>query len=144
MNLNAGPNVFENRLIFHWKAHLFISFRSLNRLLAILSCTLRVENRDVSLAKNLGLHWTLSDESLTCIKNKRGPIEPWGTPALILNQDQLWSLRITLWFLFLSKSAKRLNKFPEIPLRLSLWIISSCHTLLKAFEMSRNTPLTCH
>ena len=106
------------KLIFHWKAHLFISFRSLLGLLAVLSGTLTVENRDVSSANNLGLHWRLSDKSLMYIRNKSGPnIEPWGTPALILAQDELWSLRITLCFLFLKESVKRLNKFPEIPLR---------------------------
>ena len=47
--------------IFHWKAHLFISFRSLLRLLAVLSGSLTVENRDVSSANNLGLDWTISD-----------------------------------------------------------------------------------
>ena len=56
------------------------------------------------------------------IRNKSGPIiEPCGTPALILAQDKLWPLKITLCFLFLKKSVKRLNKFPEIsPLHLSL------------------------
>ena len=51
------------------------------------------------------------------IRNKSGPIiEPCGTPALILAQDKLWPLKITL-----KKSVKRLNKFPEIsPLHLSL------------------------
>ena len=34
----------------------FISFRSLFRLLAVLTATLTVENRDVSSANNLGLH----------------------------------------------------------------------------------------
>ena len=128
------------KLIFHLKAHLFISFRSLFRLLAILSGTLTVENRVVSSVNNLGLHWRLLDKSLMYIRNKSGPnIEPWGTPALILAQGELWPLRITLCFLFLKKSVKRLYKFPEIPLCLSLGIIPSCHTLLKAFEMSPQT-----
>ena len=30
--------------------------------------------------------------------------------------DELWPSRITLCFLFLKKSVKRQNKFPEIPL----------------------------
>ena len=54
------------------------------------------------------------------IRNKSGPnIEPWRTPALILAQDELWPLWITLFFLFLKKSVEKLNKFPEIPLPLS-------------------------
>ena len=71
-----------------------------------------------------------------CIRNKSGPnIAPWGTPALTLAQDELWPLRITLCFLFLKKSFKKLNKFPEILLGLSLLINPSCHTLSKAFEI---------
>ena len=55
------------------------------------------------------------------IRNKRGPnIEPWVTSALILAQDELWPLRISLCFLFLMKSVKRFNKFRGVPLRLSL------------------------
>ena len=54
------------------------------------------------------------------IKNKTGSnIEPWGTPALILAQGERWLLRITL-LSFFKKSVKRINKFPEIPLRLRL------------------------
>ena len=50
------------------------------------------------------------------IRNKSRPnIEPWGTPALKLAQDELWPLRITLCFVFLKKSVERLNKFPEFP-----------------------------
>ena len=63
------------------------------------------------------------------IRNKSAPnVEPSGTPALILVQDELFSLRITLCFLFLKKAVKRLNKFPEFALRLSLLIILCCHT----------------
>ena len=55
------------------------------------------------------------------VGNKSRPnIEAWGTSALILAQYELWSLRIILCFVFLKKSVKRLNKFPEIPLHLSL------------------------
>ena len=96
--------------VSHWKAHLFISFKPLFRLLAVLSGTLAVENRDVLSADNLGLHWKLSDKSLMFIgnkirpnnwrlsdkslmyiRNKSGPnIESWKTPALILAQHELW------------------------------------------------------
>ena len=89
------------KFIFQWKAHLFISFRSLLRLLAVLSESLLAENRNVSSANNLGLHWGLPDKSLMYTRNKSGPnIELWETPALILVQDGLW---ITLCFLFLKK-----------------------------------------
>ena len=44
------------KLIFHWKAHLFISFRSLFKLLAVLSGT---KNGKQGHVVNLGLHWRL-------------------------------------------------------------------------------------
>ena len=85
------------KLIFHWKTHLFISFRSLFKLLDAISGTLAVKNRDVSPANHLGLHWSLSDKSLMYIRNKSRPnIESWETLALILVQNELWPLRITL------------------------------------------------
>ena len=59
------------KIIFHWKAQLFISFGSLVRSLACLLGILTVENRDASLAKNLELHWRLSDKSLLHVRNKR-------------------------------------------------------------------------
>ena len=46
------------KLISHWKAHLSISFRSLFRLLAVLSGTLTVENRGVSSANNFGFFYS--------------------------------------------------------------------------------------
>ena len=46
------------------------------------------------------------------IKNKSGPnTEPQETRTLILAQDEVWTLRITLCFLINKKSVKRLNKF---------------------------------
>ena len=82
----------------------FMSFRSLLRSVAVLSGSLAVENRDMSPANNLELHWRLSDKSVMYIRNKSGPnIDPWGTPALIVAQDELWPLRISLCFLFLKK-----------------------------------------
>ena len=42
------------------------------------------------------------------IRNKSAPkAEPSGTPALILVQDELFSLRIALCFLFLKKAVKK-------------------------------------
>ena len=121
------------KLIFYWREHLFISFVFLFNLSAAISGSLTVENRNVSSANNLGIHWRLSYKSL---------MGSWGAPALILAKDKLWLLRIIFVFYLLRNLLKRLNKYPEIPLRLNLWIIPSCHTLSKAFEISRNTPLT--
>ena len=51
----------------------FMSLRSLLRSVAVLSGSLAVENRDMSPANNLGLHWRLSDKSV----KKSGPnIDP--------------------------------------------------------------------
>ena len=47
-------------------------------------------------------------------------IKPWGTSALILVQDELWSFRITLCILFRKKCVKRLDEIRETPLSLSL------------------------
>ena len=42
------------------------------------------------------------------IRNKSAPnVEPSGTPALILVQDELFSLRIARCFLFLKKAVKK-------------------------------------
>ena len=56
------------------------------------------------------------------IKNKsRYYLEPWGTPASVLAQDEIWLLKTTICFLFLKKkSVKRLNQFPDTQLRLNL------------------------
>ena len=122
---------------FPHESYLFISFRLLLRLLAILSGTLTVENF------NSRLHWRLWDKSLMYIRNKSSPsIEPWETTALTLAQDELWWLCVTLCFLFLKMPVKRFNEFSEIPLRVTSWIIFLYHTLSKTFEMSRNTALT--
>ena len=54
------------------------------------------------------------------IRNKSRPVmEAWGTPTLILAQGELWRSRINLCFLFLKKPVKKVNKFPEISLRLN-------------------------
>ena len=81
------------KLIFHQRANLFNTFRSLFRLLAVFSGNLTVENKDVWSVNNLGLHWRLSEKSSMYIRKKSGPIkEPWGTPTLILSQNELWPL----------------------------------------------------
>ena len=86
------------KLIFYWREHLFISFVFLFNLSAAISGSLTVENRNVSSANNLGIHWRLSYKSL---------MGSWGAPALILAKDKLWLLRITFCFLSLKKSAKK-------------------------------------
>ena len=56
---------------FPLEIHLFIFFRLLFRLLAVLSGTLTVESRNVLSANNLGLHLRSSDKLLVYIKKKK-------------------------------------------------------------------------
>ena len=111
------------KLIFHWKTHSLISFKSLLRLSVVVSDFLTVEKRGVSSANNLWLHCRLLDKSLK------------------VAQDEHCPLRTTLCFRFSMKLDKRFNKFPEIPFCCNLWITPSCYTLSKAFDISRKTPL---
>ena len=62
------------------------------------SMSSRMTNRVVSSAKSLTLDSTTSGRSFIYIKNKRGPrTEHWGTPALILPQDEDTPCRTTCW-----------------------------------------------
>ena len=59
-----------------------------------------ITNRVVSSAKSLTLDSTSSGRSFIYIKNKRGPrTEPWGTPALVLPQDEDTPCKTTRWVL---------------------------------------------
>ena len=146
-NWNVMENYFRMNFLSILSAKndllsLLCRVRSLFKLLAVLSGTLTVDIRDVSSANNLGLHWRLSDKSLMYFRNKSGTnIELWGTKSLILAQDELWPSRTTLCFLFLKKSVKRFNKFPEIPLRLRLWIIFPRATLYLKLSKCQGIPL---
>ena len=50
--------------------------------------------------------------------------------------------RTTLWCLSFRNKFINSWYFPQIPKRFSLYIGPSCQNLLKAFDKSRNTPLT--
>ena len=52
------------KLIFYWKAHLFISLSSLFRLLTVLSSTFAVENRDLFSVNDSAIDWRFLRESL--------------------------------------------------------------------------------
>ena len=95
----------ELKLVFHWKAQLFINFKSLLISPAKVLMSWTMENKEVSSANNL--HWLLRPfgKSLTYIKNKRGPrMEPCGTPARISTQKEHWSFKTILCFLLVKKS----------------------------------------
>ena len=57
-------------------------------------------------------------------------------------QEEFWPFYTTLSFRYFKKSFKTCNRFPDIPLRVNFRISHSCQTLSKAFDMSKNTPLT--
>ena len=59
------------KLVLHWKSRLFISFRSLFKLLDVISSSLTVENSDVSSANNSGLQLRLSINHIMYIKSNK-------------------------------------------------------------------------
>ena len=67
------------KLIFHSMGNLLISFKSLLRLLVVVSDFLTLEKKDMSSANNLEFHWRLLDEAL--MKISRGVLKqserPW-------------------------------------------------------------------
>ena len=56
----------------------------------------------------------------------------------MLAQDEQWSLRTTLCFLFFKNFDRRFNKFPESLLCLGLLKIPSCYSLLEVLEYAPN------
>ena len=75
------------------------------------------------------------------IKKKRGPkIDPGGTPARVRSQSEVFPLRMTLWTLSLRKISINPSKFPLKPFCFNLNNKPSCHSLMKGFDMSKNTP----
>ena len=101
------------------------------------------EKRDVLSAKSLTLEVIFSDKSLIHSKKNRGSkIDPCGTPAFTGNQFHDCPLSITRWNLLSRTLLTSARTSPVMPTRLSLYINPSCHTLSKAFDISRNTPRT--
>ena len=87
-----------------------------------------VGNKEVSSENNLTSDSKLSRGSLMYIKKISGPnVKPCGTPPLIDNQDDNWSLSTTLWNLLFRKYW---NNRP------------SRQPLSNAFEMSKKLPIT--
>ena len=104
-----------------------------------------MENREVSSANSSYSLLRPSAKSLIYIKNRKGPrIEPWGTPTLTSAQDEHWPFKTSLCFLLRRMSRKMLMISPLIPFWRSLKRRPSCHTLSKAFEISRNISQTSY
>ena len=74
--------------------------------------------------------------------NKDLKIEPCGTPAITLSQNECWSFRTTWCFWQEKKLRKCFKRFLEIPFWFSLRSKPSCYTLQKALDISKKTPLT--
>ena len=124
----------ELKFIFHLKAQLPIFSKSSLRSLGEVLISLITENIEVSSANNLHSLLRPSDKSLIYIKDNKGPgIDPWETPALTAVQNADHSK-----LLFVFYCVEGLLK--------CLWYLRlyhlSCHTLSKAFEISRNIPGT--
>ena len=78
------------KLIFHWNAQMFIFLKSPFKWLAEVLTFRTMEKRNVSSAKSLAVVDRSSGRSLMQIKNNIGSsMEPWGTPASMLAQDEV-------------------------------------------------------
>ena len=101
------------KLIFHWKAQLFILFKWSFKLFADKSLSNITEKRDASSANSLGFETRFSDKSFIYINKSSGPrMEPWGSPASTLTHVEFWPFRTTICFLSFRKSAKVFSKLP--------------------------------
>ena len=73
------------KLIFHWKAQLFILFKSSCKFSADKSLPNNTEKKDVSSANSLGFETKFSDKSFVCVKKSSDSrIEPRVSPASTL------------------------------------------------------------
>ena len=126
--------VYGLKFIFHWVAHLLVLSKSL--LFKIIWRGLNVmydrNQRDI-IWKSFALDERPAVRLLMSIKNKGPGLGHWRTPALIFFPVENYPFK---------KSCKRFSKFPDLSFWVSLRMISSCHTLLNAFKISRNTLLT--
>ena len=76
------------------------------------------------------------------IRKNNGPkIEPWGTPASILVQEEYFLFSTTGSFLFDKKSIIKFGSFPDIPFCFNFYIRPLGHN---ALEISRKTLLTSY
>ena len=72
-----------------------------------------------------------------------GPsIEPCGTPALTLVQDETCPFKTTPCFQFLKKTHIKFKRSIDMTFSLSFKIIPSCYTLWNTFDIFRKARLT--
>ena len=104
------------KLMFHWKAQLFILFKSSFKFFSDKSLSNITEKGNVSSANSLGFETKFSDKSFIYIKKSSGRrIEPWGSPASTLTHVEFWPFRTTLCFLSFRKFVKVFMKLPATP-----------------------------
>ena len=109
------------KLIFHWKAQLFILFKSWFNLFADKCLSFITENSDASSANSLEFEIKLPVMSFMYIKKSSGPrIEPWGTPASIFAHFECWPFKTTIFFLSFKKLVRVSSKLPFTPFCFSL------------------------
>ena len=101
-----------------------------------------VENNDVSSANSFTEDCKCSGRSFMCIKKSNGPkIETCRTPASTDDQLEHWPFSTTHSNQVLQTLLSRLRRFPSIPIRSNLNSNPSCHSLSKAFKMSKKLAL---
>ena len=129
------------KAIFHCSSHRRVLSRSSFSIFAVSSGSETIENKEVSSANNLTFDFRSVAKSFMYIRKKRGhQIDPCGTPARIHSQSEVFPLRVTLWTLSLRKLLINPSRFPLTPFCFNLNNKPSCHTLSKAFDISKNTP----
>ena len=95
---------------FHWEAQSLIFFNSLLRLFV------KVFKLWFTAKDTCHQYLGFDDKSLMQMRiNKGRKIEPWGSPAVILAQDECCPISTTLCFLESEKSFIIFKSFPVIP-----------------------------
>ena len=98
------------KLIFHWKAYLYIFAKLLFISRAEVLLSRITENKEIWSANSLVFEDNPSDKSLIFIKNNNElSIEPWETPALASDQLETYPFNKSICFLYLRKSHKRFS-----------------------------------
>ena len=116
-------------------------FRSLSRWLAEILGSYMVEN-NVSSANSFTVDFKFPERSFMYIRKMNGPkIETCGSPASTDDQLEHWPLSTTCCSLSPKKLLSRLRRFPEILICSSLNSNPSCHTMPKAFKISKKLAL---
>ena len=117
------------KYIFHWQTHSDILTKSLFILLLQRVGSSIVDNSDVSSAKILTTDLSPLGRSLMKMRKSNSPsIDPWGTPAKIDFQSDIWPFSTTLWSLSDKESLINIRSWPRVPKVLSFNKRPACQT----------------